>query len=287
MTITRSSRAISSRKRLVERLRRRQLTRPALPKTFVVHLLRLRVRGRTLRTLSRLPARPRPPRGTPSSPRIAPESRREGRRRAVRSGRVLSSAPPPRGFGRRGRGRSSRDRRIGRCRRRADSGRLPARARIDRRRRRVAHMREHPCRRPSPTRGRARPPRSAMSPAVTVGRRRVLAVLVVLAHVDNRQRPDRGHVHRLEEQPLVRGPVAEEAGGDLVGPARLGARAPLPWRSPKLPPTIALAPRLPVVGIGDVHRAALAAAVAGAFPSNSANMRSGWAPFARQCPWPR
>src|SRR5207248_981577 len=45
---------------------------------------------------------------------------------------------------------------------------------------------------------------------------RVLAVLVVLADVDNGQLPERRHVHRLVEQPLAERAVAEEADRYLV-----------------------------------------------------------------------
>src|SRR2546427_8819033 len=52
--------------------------------------------------------------------------------------------------------------------------------------------------------------------------RRVLAVEVVLADVDDGQLPERGHVHRLVEHALAQGTVAEEAHGDLVAAAHLG-----------------------------------------------------------------
>src|SRR2546428_4026524 len=45
--------------------------------------------------------------------------------------------------------------------------------------------------------------------------RRVLAVEVVLADVDDGQLPERGHVHRLVEHALAQRAVAEEAHGDL------------------------------------------------------------------------
>src|SRR5262249_35288589 len=45
--------------------------------------------------------------------------------------------------------------------------------------------------------------------------RRVLAVEVVLAHVDHRQLPERGHVHGLVDETLAERTVAEEAHRDL------------------------------------------------------------------------
>src|SRR5262249_45397616 len=47
------------------------------------------------------------------------------------------------------------------------------------------------------------------------------AVVVVLAHEDDREPPRARHVHRLVKGTLVRGAVAEERGDDLVGLAHL------------------------------------------------------------------
>ena len=51
--------------------------------------------------------------------------------------------------------------------------------------------------------------------------RRVLHVKVVLAHEEDRQLPDRGHVERLVERADVGGAIAEEGHGDLIGAAQL------------------------------------------------------------------
>src|SRR5438445_3471627 len=51
--------------------------------------------------------------------------------------------------------------------------------------------------------------------------RRVLAVEVVLAEVDDGEPPERRHVHHLVEQALPERAVAEEADGDLVGAPHL------------------------------------------------------------------
>src|SRR5512142_259522 len=50
---------------------------------------------------------------------------------------------------------------------------------------------------------------------------RVLVVEVVLADVDHRQLPERGHVHHLVEQALAERALAEEADRDAVGAERL------------------------------------------------------------------
>src|SRR5581483_9380984 len=47
--------------------------------------------------------------------------------------------------------------------------------------------------------------------------RQALRVLVHLADVDHRQLPERGEVRRLVEPALVRGAVAEERDGNLIG----------------------------------------------------------------------
>src|SRR5712691_7435185 len=91
---------------------------------------------------------------------------------------------------------------------------------------------------------------------------RVLVVLVVLADVDHGQLPERRHVHDLVDEPLAERPLAEEADGDLVGPAPLrrerGAR-----RDARGAADDRVRAEIPVLVIGNVHGAALAAAVAG------------------------
>ena len=50
-----------------------------------------------------------------------------------------------------------------------------------------------------------------------------LAIVIVLAHVDDRQRPDRRHVEALEHGALVERAVAEERDRDPILVLRLGA----------------------------------------------------------------
>src|SRR5438067_4777740 len=91
---------------------------------------------------------------------------------------------------------------------------------------------------------------------------RVLVVLVVLADVDHGQRPQGRDVHHLVEQPLAERALAEEADGDLVGAAPLrGERG--SGRDPRRAADDRVRAEVPVLVVGDVHRAALAAAVAG------------------------
>src|SRR5712692_9491158 len=91
---------------------------------------------------------------------------------------------------------------------------------------------------------------------------RVLVVEIGLAGVDHRQRPEGGHVHHLVEQPLAERALAEEADGDLVGAAALrreGGAGGDPGRAAHDRVRAEVAVRV----VGDVHRAALALAVAG------------------------
>ena len=91
---------------------------------------------------------------------------------------------------------------------------------------------------------------------------RVLAVEVVLADVDHGQLPERRHVHRLVEKALAERAVAEEAHRDLAAAAHLrrerGAR-----RDAGGAADDGVGAEVARLGIGDVHRAALAATVAG------------------------
>src|SRR5262249_30657023 len=91
--------------------------------------------------------------------------------------------------------------------------------------------------------------------------RRVLAVEIVLAYVDDRQFPERGHVHRFVEESLAERPVAEEAHGDLTAPAHLrGERG--AGRDAGRAPDDGVGAEVTRLGIGDVHRAALASTLA-------------------------
>ena len=88
------------------------------------------------------------------------------------------------------------------------------------------------------------------------------AVVVVLADEDNGELPDRGHVQRLMESALVGGAVAEEAGTDLIGAADLGGQARAD-RDVVARAHDAVGAQDAQVSIRNVHRAALALAVAG------------------------
>ena len=91
---------------------------------------------------------------------------------------------------------------------------------------------------------------------------RVLVVEVVLADVDHRQRPERGHVHHLVEQSLTESAVAEEAHRDLIGSALLGGERSA-GRNARRAADDRIGTQIPILVVGDVHRAALAATVAG------------------------
>src|SRR5437588_1298862 len=91
---------------------------------------------------------------------------------------------------------------------------------------------------------------------------RVLVVLVVLADVDDGQRPERRHVHHLVEEPLPERPLAEEADGDLVGAAPFGGERRAGRDSGRAADDRVRA-EVAVLVVGDVHRAALPAAVSG------------------------
>src|SRR6266540_760155 len=91
---------------------------------------------------------------------------------------------------------------------------------------------------------------------------RVLVVEVVLARVDNGQPPQRGHVHHLVEDALAERAFAEEADGDLIGATHLRGHGCAGCDTGRAGDDRVRA-EVPVLVGGDVHRAALAAAVAG------------------------
>src|SRR5438445_1429982 len=94
---------------------------------------------------------------------------------------------------------------------------------------------------------------------------RVLVVHIVLAHVDDRKLPERGHVHALVEDSLAKRSLTEEARGDLVGSAllrrkcRAGCDAGASGHD-------GVRAQVALLLLGDVHRSTLAAAVAGLLP---------------------
>jgi hypothetical protein len=89
----------------------------------------------------------------------------------------------------------------------------------------------------------------------------IFAVEIVLAGIDDRQLPERGHVHHLVEQPLAERAVAEEADGDGARAEALGGQ-----RSTRGDAGGAaddgVGAQIAVFLVGDVHRSALAAAIA-------------------------
>ncbi len=90
--------------------------------------------------------------------------------------------------------------------------------------------------------------------------RRVLAVEIVLADIDDRQFPQRGHVHRLVQQALPQRAVAEEARGDLTAAAHLGRERGAGGDAGRTADD-GIGAEVARLRIRDVHRAALAAAV--------------------------
>src|SRR5215211_4497847 len=90
---------------------------------------------------------------------------------------------------------------------------------------------------------------------------RVLVVGVVLADVDHRQLPEGPHVHHFVEDALAERALAEEADRDLVGTPRLG-RERRAGRDAGRSPHDRVCAEIAVLVVGNVHRAALAAAVA-------------------------
>ncbi len=92
----------------------------------------------------------------------------------------------------------------------------------------------------------------------------VLVVLIVLAHVEHRQIPQRRHVHGFIEQPLAEGAVAEETDRHLIALAHLdrhrgaggdaGAAA-----------DDGVGAQVAGVLVGDMHRAAFTPAISGFF----------------------
>ena len=91
---------------------------------------------------------------------------------------------------------------------------------------------------------------------------RVLAVHVVLAHVEHRQRPELCEVHRFVEDALTERAFAEEADRDAILPEHLrGVRR--PGRQRRAAAHDRVRAQVPVLVVRDVHRAAFAAAVPG------------------------
>src|SRR3954447_1691951 len=90
---------------------------------------------------------------------------------------------------------------------------------------------------------------------------RVLVVEVVLTDVDDRELPERGHVHHLVEEALAERALAEEADRDPVGPERFPEEAGA-GADPRRSADDRVRAEVAVRVVGDVHRAALALAVA-------------------------
>ena len=108
---------------------------------------------------------------------------------------------------------------------------------------------------------RDRPPRDVRHRA-RVGRRHAHRIAVVLAQVDDRQRPHAHQVQRLVEHALVRRAVAEEAQAHAVGAQHARGQPRAGRHRDRRRDDPRLAERADRE-VGQVHRAALAAADAG------------------------
>src|SRR6056297_136390 len=89
----------------------------------------------------------------------------------------------------------------------------------------------------------------------------VLVVHVVLAHVHDRQLPELRHVHHFVQQALAQRALAEEADGDVAVAAPLGAQGGAGGDAGAAADD-GVGAQVAVLLVGDVHAAALAAAVA-------------------------
>jgi hypothetical protein len=89
----------------------------------------------------------------------------------------------------------------------------------------------------------------------------VFGIAVVLAGIDDRQVPQRGHVHDLVHQALRGGAVAEEADGDVILAQQFGGKR-RPGRDPHGAADDGVGAQIAVALVGDVHRPALAPAIA-------------------------
>src|SRR5919106_39389 len=116
-----------------------------------------------------------------------------------------------------------------------------------------------------PVQGLSGDPEGSRSRRDLAGRRlpvmRVLVVEDVLAHVDHRELPQRRHVHDLVEHALTERSLAEEARGDTVGALQLGGHRGA-GRDAGAAGDDGVGAEVAGLGIGDVHRAAFAVAVA-------------------------
>src|SRR5690606_33711771 len=90
------------------------------------------------------------------------------------------------------------------------------------------------------------------------------SVLVVLTDKDSRQLKGGSHVHTLMEGTPVGGTIAKEADGHLIGFHQFGRQGG-PYRQVITAPDHTVGPQHADGKVGDVHGAALAAAVAGSF----------------------
>ena len=95
-----------------------------------------------------------------------------------------------------------------------------------------------------------------------LGEVRVLVVAVVLAHEDDRQLPQLRQVHLLVEQPLPQRALAEEAHGHPAGLEVFG-REGRARGDARAAADDGVGAQVAGAGVGDVHRPALALAVAG------------------------
>ena len=88
------------------------------------------------------------------------------------------------------------------------------------------------------------------------------AIIVVLTNENDGELPDRGHIQRLVEGALIGRSVAEEADANLIGSPVAGGKA-CAYRDVVTGTHDTVGTQNALVGVGDVHGAALALAVAG------------------------
>src|SRR6266576_3812288 len=112
---------------------------------------------------------------------------------------------------------------------------------------------------------------------------RVFVIKIDLANADHRQLPQRRQDHHFIQNALSQCSLAKKAHRHLPVSSRFDESA-APVAIPALPPTMALAPKFPVAGSAMCIDPPLPRQYPASFPSSSANMRSGEAPLARQCP---
>jgi len=95
-----------------------------------------------------------------------------------------------------------------------------------------------------------------------LGKVGVFVVKIVLAHVNDRQLPERGHIHHFIQHTLSQRAFAKEHGDHLIGAAPLGRKG-CARGNARAAAHDGVRAQVAHLLIGNVHRAALAAAIAG------------------------